>query len=772
MKPHISSLYLLLSLALSGLLPAAELEVATTGDNSHSGAKDAPLRTIQRAADLAKPGDTITVHAGVYRERITPPRGGESDAKRIVYQAAPGEKVEIKGSEIAKGWEKVDGSVWKVTLPNSLFGSFNPYSDLIRGDWFNNKKRPHHTGAVYLNGDWLVEAASMEDLFKEPKGKAKPDAGYLYNLAWFAIGANTEAKRIPAAGHSASAGVQPTKLAAAAGVEGEGLGWIKDGAWARYDNLSLNGATTLSFQVSSASSGGVLEARADSPEGKLLGSIDVKPTGDWGKWMTLKMALKPLPGAQSLCLRFRSTLVPGSVDPLWFAKVEKENTTIWAQFKEADPNEQLVEINVRQAVFYPEKTGINYLTVRGFDLQHAATPWAPPTAEQIGLIGTHWSKGWIIENNSVSYSICSGITLGKYGDEFDNKAGSAEGYVGTIKRATANGWNGETIGHHVVRGNTISHCEQTGICGSLGAIFSVISDNTIHDIHVRGLFGGAEMAGIKIHGAIDTEISRNRIYRSVFGIWLDWMAQGTQITRNLLYDNGSDLFLEVNHGPFLVANNIFLSSISMESYSQGGAFFHNLFAGNISQKAYEGRKTPYMKPHSTEVLALNDNPSGDYRFINNIFVKHGTLSAYYKATLPTEVVREIEASRGNLSTYDKATLPMQLTGNVFFKGTTHCAKEQDPVMNTDADPELTWKETNGVLALQMTLKEGWAGARNRPIVTTKLLGTTAISKLPFVQFDGSPVRVSDDYFGKQRSEPNPAPGPFKELGLGTQIINL
>jgi alpha-L-arabinofuranosidase len=38
-------------------------------------------------------------------------------------------------------------------------------------------------------------------------------------------------------------------------------------------------------------------------------------------------------------------------------------------------------------------------------MSQAATPWAPPTAEQVGLIGTNWSKGWIIENNTVSDSI-------------------------------------------------------------------------------------------------------------------------------------------------------------------------------------------------------------------------------------------------------------------------------------------------------------------------------------------------------------------------------
>ena len=93
------------------------------------------MRTIQRAADLAQPGDVITVHAGVYRERVSPPRGGESDTKRIVYQAASGEKVEIKGSDVVKNWEKVQNDTWKVTLPNTFFGKFNPYSDLVHGDW-------------------------------------------------------------------------------------------------------------------------------------------------------------------------------------------------------------------------------------------------------------------------------------------------------------------------------------------------------------------------------------------------------------------------------------------------------------------------------------------------------------------------------------------------------------------------------------------------------------------------------------------------------------
>lgn len=151
------------------------------------------------------------------------------------------------------------------------------------------------------------------------------------------------------------------------------------------------------------------------------------------------------------------------------------------------------------------------------------------------MIGTHWSKGWVIEKNIVSHSICSGIALGKYGDQWDNtSANTAEGYVKTIERALQSGWSKQHIGHHVVRNNTVSYCEQAGIVGSLGPVFSVVTGNTIHDIALRQSFTGAEMAGIKFHAAIDVEISHNHIYRTFRGLWLDWMAQGTRVLRKSL----------------------------------------------------------------------------------------------------------------------------------------------------------------------------------------------------------------------------------------------
>jgi hypothetical protein len=84
----------------------AVIHVAVTGNDSHNGSAATPFRTISKAAGAAQPGDIITVHEGVYRERINPPRGGTSDEVRIVYQAAPGEKVVIKGSEQVAGWTR------------------------------------------------------------------------------------------------------------------------------------------------------------------------------------------------------------------------------------------------------------------------------------------------------------------------------------------------------------------------------------------------------------------------------------------------------------------------------------------------------------------------------------------------------------------------------------------------------------------------------------------------------------------------------------------
>ncbi|MDH7461738.1 right-handed parallel beta-helix repeat-containing protein [Chitinophagaceae bacterium 26-R-25] len=606
-----------------------EYHVSVNGNDNNDGSAMKPLKSIMAAANKAMPGDVVTVHAGTYRESIVPPRGGNSDKERITYQAAKGEQVTIKGSEVVKGWQKQDHDTWMVKLPNSFFGSFNPYKERIHGDWFapKPKDRVYLRGAVYLNDKWLMEAEKKEE---------------------------------------------------------------------------------------------VLNADADEK------------------------------------------------NPLWCATVEGDSTTIYAQFKNADPNKELAEINVRQTVFYPAVPFINFLTVRGFTMEQAATNWAPPTAEQQGLIGTNWSKGWIIENNTIRYSKCSGIALGKHGDEHDNKKGTTEEYVETIKRALAFGWNKGTIGGHIVRNNTISDCEQTGIVGSMGCSFSIVEGNTIHDIFIKHLYEGAEQAGIKFHGAVDVQIRNNHIYRSGYwGIWLDWMAQGAQIKNNLMHDNNEDVFCEVDHGPILISNNILLSKVSLYVNSSGLAVVHNLIGGKLKVGFYDGRLTPYHKPHSTFVVDLHDNPGGDVQFVNNLFVDSADVSKYAKTYLPVSF-------DGNV--YTKGTVraisndPLKFNEKGKYK--EQAAVEQNALVKNDFDVALRLVIENVGVYLEINLDKKWLTEQNRQLVTTQTLKPAIVPNLPFENSDGSVLKIDADYLGNKRNAVNPSPGPFEILKTGKQTIKV
>src|SRR4029077_12334717 len=99
------------------------------GSDHADGSERHPFRTISRAAEVAQPGETVVVHGGVYREWVRPRYAGLSDRRRITYTAAAGEHVVIKGSEQVRGWKQTDGTAWRTSVPNSLFGSFNPFSE-------------------------------------------------------------------------------------------------------------------------------------------------------------------------------------------------------------------------------------------------------------------------------------------------------------------------------------------------------------------------------------------------------------------------------------------------------------------------------------------------------------------------------------------------------------------------------------------------------------------------------------------------------------------
>jgi len=295
----------------------------------------------------------------------------------------------------------------------------------------------------------------------------------------------------------------------------------------------------------------------------------------------------------------------------WHCQVNDEVTTIWANFGKATPGTELSEINVRESIFMPQITGLKYITIDGFHIMHAAANWAPPGLDlQMGAVGTRMGKHWIIQNCTITNARCVGIILGHApGVDYNDI---------------------DAFGDHIVRNNIIRRCGQAGIAGQKGATRSIISGNLIEDTNYRKEFGGWETAAIKFHNSVDTVISGNLIrgvfhqQQGAFGIWIDYANQGIRITGNVIYDTqAATVFLEMNHGPTLVDNNILIGE-KVRSNSEATVFAHNLFVDcGYEYNPDTERRSAYYTPHTTKTVGRKTGTAQDEKWFNNIFIRHG-----------------------------------------------------------------------------------------------------------------------------------------------------
>ena len=660
----IASAVMMLGLNVSG----REFHVAKTGSDQNDGSAASPFLTINKAAMVLRTGDTVTVHAGVYREWVKPRNSGADVYSRITYRAAEGEEVWIKGSEEVKNWARQGKTdVWKTVLPNSMFGDFNPFAEPLVGDWLSQVDPSAVVGEVYINNKSLFQASSLE-------------------------------------------GVQNP----------------------------------------------VVPERTRKPE-------DAKRT--------------------------------------WYCQVTDTETTIWANFGPGvNPNKELVEVNARPAVFFPQLPGVNYITVKGFHMSQAATNWAPPTAFQQGLVGPHWSKGWIIEDNVISNSKCVGVCLGKDRASGENRWTIERELVGfnreleVIFQAEDMGWKKENIGSHIVRNNEIFDCEQAGIVGHLGCVFSLIENNYIHDINAKRQYAGAEVGCIKLHAAIDVIIRNNILENGYNGLWLDWQGIGTRVSSNVFFNNDhTDLWTEVTHGPCLVDNNVMLSPNAFLEWGQGAAFVHNIVSGYITFHPVTDRYTPYHAPHSTKIVGVMNFPGGDDRYYNNIFTiapdsqletKAAGTSVYderppyypgiYRdmntrsatTQLPKSFVEQMAAGNSQSARF---SLAMRVGSNLYYNGVKHYAYEEGAV-SSPADAKVSLEKNDKGIFVKITVDGNYNNVKTTT-VDTDFLGKTYYSNGYYENPDGTKLTVDKDFFGNQRSA-QPKPGPFENLKQGENVLQV
>ncbi len=560
-----------------------EIHVAIGGNDSSDGTQGTPYRTMGKAAVAAQPGDTVTVHGGTYREWVRPARGGTDEAHRILYRAAPGEDVFVKGSERVATWVKQDEGDWQAEVPNSLFGDYNPFALKVSGGWLNYGQW-HTRGDVYLNGEAYYEKASPEEV--------------------------------------------------------------------------------------------------------------------------------------------------GQQEGTWHARVDGDRTMIRANFGAADPNKEIVEINVRECLFMPEVTGLQYITVDGFHFAHAAANWAPPTLTlQTGAVGPRMGKHWIIENCTITNARCVGIILGQApGVNYDDI---------------------DAYGDHIVRNNVIRRCGQAGIAGQKGATRSLICGNLIEDTNYRKEFGGWETAAVKFHNSVDTVISGNlirRVFREqqgAFGIWIDFGNQGVRISRNLIYDTDeATVFLEMNHGPTVVDGNILIGQ-PVRSNSEATVFAHNLFVDcGYDYRPDVKRRSQYFQPHTTLVAGRKSGTAQDDKWFHNVFVRKG--------------LDRVKDAPGYQSDY-----------NLFLEGARPSSFGDRHSLVDPQDVRVSVVEEPLGASVRFLWKEPFQTVQG-PRVDATLVGVFPTVGQTIEDRYGDPITVDTDFLGRRFA--SPIVGPLAEPQSGENVV--
>jgi len=426
----------------------------------------------------------------------------------------------------------------------------------------------------------------------------------------------------------------------------------------------------------------------------------------------------------------------------WYVEVDGNQTVILANFGDADPNRCLTEVNARECVFFPAVKGLKYITLDGLHFAQVAPQWAYWNAYEEAAVGTYFGAKWIVQNCRFSDIRCTALVCG------NDPCKATEGQdIGDV-------------GRHIVRNNHFARCGEAAIHGNWGWAGSLIEGNLIEDINVHNEFGGMETAGMKIHYAVDVTV-KNNVVRRVYGrrpptysfkwgpefaaIWIDWGAQGTRVTGNVVYDcEALASFVQNSHGsPVLVDNNILQGACRLNT--QGVVYAHNLFAGCL-WNVRKGATGPYWKPHSGTRVGVAPIPMAHVKWWNNLFVGRG-------ADL-------IPHSEGYASDWN------------LFCGGAKAAPWGDPQSRVEAnDAAVTFKTLPTGVEVTFTASPTF-GESKVAMITHTSVGRFALTGQGLEDADGRPFDIDRDITGAVRKGPGVSIGPLESMVVGPNKVRL
>jgi len=435
-------------------------------DDAGPGTQEKPFKTINRAAQVLHPGQRVLVAPGVYRERVTPKRGGTSPAKMIRYQASGHGAVVIKGSRVLKTtWKRIGDKspVWTSPLPAEMFDGPNPFA------------LPNVTPEQFSHMSWATRWRGKTP-YTLPRGLVFQDGKRLAQVA------------------------AVKDLAAKAGTY-----WV----------------------------------------------------GEKGKALQIR------------------------------------------PFDDTDPNDAVMEVTTQGMVFAPEQTGLGYIAVAGFTIEHAGNQWPMP---QHGALSTTGGHHWLIEHNTVREVNGVGIDIGTQ-RFWDLPRGMRD-----------------RVGKHIVRRNAVTDC---GVCGiqGLSPTGSLIEDNHALRNAFHDVAGYYETGGIKTHTNRNVLIRRNVVMDTIHGsgIWMDFANANSRCTQNVVVGNNclnGAIFVEASNVPNMVDHNFIWGNRGEGIYehdSCGQIFVHNFIGRNTGPAIRLRGKATNRRVGGKPIVG------GDHTVANNIF---------------------------------------------------------------------------------------------------------------------------------------------------------
>ncbi len=183
-------------------------QAAPGAADTNPGTEEQPCKTVQHAADAAKPGDTVCVMAGKYDERVKVKTGG-AEGKPIAFVARPRRAVTVGGFDLEAGYVRVEG--FEITadppatavqlhashceiLDNYIHdmmagvagtvgqpsgdGNTRDYSAVAHNRIAYNKVYHSEYGFILGGEDWLVENNEVNRLFMYAPGSKNDDCDY------------------------------------------------------------------------------------------------------------------------------------------------------------------------------------------------------------------------------------------------------------------------------------------------------------------------------------------------------------------------------------------------------------------------------------------------------------------------------------------------------------------------------------------------------------------------------------------------------------------